>query len=114
MTIRDSAQDIFDALGLDRADVQIIAKSVGQRLIDESKETEQPLQGMVYDVQTLYDEGMPDCTFEDVEEEGVLFRGYFRANEAGKRVERRRVLSRSNLQSLVEQLPRVEGVESSS
>lgn len=109
MTIQDTARELFGDLGLDRDDVRVVAKSIGQQIVDESEQSAQSLTGMVYDVRTLYDEGMPVCNFEAPDAETVRFHAQFHAEDMDEQVKRRRVLDREEVQDLVDQLPTANG-----
>jgi len=104
MTLTDDAQTVLAEYGLDRDDALVAAKTLGQQIIDESKSTDTPLGGMVYEVWGLYNDGMPACQFGcsgDADE--VTFSGQFRSEEGGSYVERRRTLSVEDLRDLAEQ-----------
>jgi hypothetical protein len=107
MTLTDDVQTVLAEHGLDRADALVAAKTLGQQIIDESKSTDTPLGGMVYEVWGLYNDGMPACQFGCSDEtEEVTFSGQFRSEDGGSYVERRRTLSVEDLRALVDQPPR--------
>jgi hypothetical protein len=105
MTLHDGTKELFDDLGLDRTDVRVVAKSIAQQIIDDSKQSGSSLSGMVYDVRTLYDEGVPQCEFRIGDDETVRFRAQFHADGADGQVDRQRTISVESLRDLVEQLP---------
>jgi hypothetical protein len=49
MTLTPKAKDTLTDLGLDRDDARLVAKAIGQRIIEESKASDIPLKGMGYD-----------------------------------------------------------------
>jgi len=104
MTLTEDAQATFADLGLDRDDALLAAKSMGQTIIEESQSTDTPLEGMVYEVWGLYDDGMPACQFS-VPDGGddVVFNGQFRTGGETPFVERRRTISPEALTALVEE-----------
>jgi len=104
MTLTDEVQDLFSKRELDRADVLLVAQTLGQTIVEESRTSETPLEDVVYEVWGLYDDGMPACWFTMTDrEEHILFTGKFRTKTGGPYVERRRVLSLEELCVLVEQ-----------
>jgi len=114
MTIHDGAKELFNDLGLDRTDVRVVAKSIAQQIIDESDRTGPPLCGMVYDVRTLYDEGVLRCEFSVKEGETVHFRAQLQTEGEGDQVERQRTLDPEALRELVGRLPVLNTLASSS
>jgi len=109
MTLTTDAQVAMANYGLDREDALVVAKVLGQTIIDESLSSAQPLSSMVYDVWGLYNDGMPACRFE-VADDGasVRFVGKFRAKQGGEFAERRRELSLEDMDALVEEAVRVQ------
>ena len=106
MTLSTDVQSLFSERGLDREDALVAAKALGQQIIDESKSTSTPLEGIVYEVWGLYDDGMPACEFGcSGDPAEVTFSGQFRSAQGGSYVERRRTLSVEDLRALVEQAP---------
>ena len=104
MTLSTDAQSLFSERGLDREDALVAAKALGQQIIDESKSTNTPLEGIVYEVWGLYDDGMPACQFDCPNgTDELVFSGKFRTAGGGSYVERRRTLSVDDLDALVEQ-----------
>ena len=108
MTLTSNVQHIFSERGLDRDDALVAAKALGQKIIDESRSTSTPLEGIVYEVWGLYDDGMPACRFmqtDDADEGDLVFAGKFRSAAGGSFEERRRTLTLEELEALVEQSP---------
>lgn len=102
MILTEEAQAVFAELGLDREDVLLGAKSMGQTMIEDSQSSDTPLSGMVYDVWGLYDPGIPACRFSVSEDTGeIVFEGKFRTESDPPFVERRRATSPEALKSLV-------------
>jgi hypothetical protein len=100
--LTEEAQTVFNRLGLDRDDLLLGAKSMGQTMIEDSQSSDTPLMGMVYDVWGLYDEGIPACRFSVAEETNeIVFEGKFRTESDSPFVERRRATSPEALKSLV-------------
>ena len=103
MTVTADAQDVLADLGMDRDDALLTAKSLAQKIIDESASTSTPLTGVVYAVWGLYNEGMPECEFAVPDGEGdLVFSGKFRA-ENGDTVTKRQRVPPHDLRSIVEQ-----------
>jgi hypothetical protein len=102
MTLSTDVQSVFSKRGLDREDALVAAKTLGQRIIDESKSTNTPLEGIVYEVWGLYDDGMPACQFDCPDDGEVVFSGKFRTASGGSYVERERTVSVKDLDALVE------------
>lgn len=104
MTLTPKARDTLAKLGMDRDDALLAAKSLGQRMIEDSQATDTPLQGMVYDGWGLYDDGMPACRFTVPNgNDEIVFSGQFRAEGDTPFVERRQKISPDALKSLVEE-----------
>lgn len=102
MTLTTDAKTIFTKHGLDRKKALVAAKTLGQMIIDEST-GEAPLEGMVYEVWGLYNDGMPACRFESAGEgDEVEFVGTFRT-KGGAFVKRHRTLGADEIEALVEQ-----------
>ncbi|MFB6248169.1 MAG: hypothetical protein ABEL97_06340 [Salinibacter sp.] len=103
MTLSTTVQSVFSKRGLDRDDALVAAKALGQKIIDESKSTGTPLEGIVYEVWGLYDDGMPACQF-DCPDSGdeLVFSGKFRTAGGGSYVERERTVSVEDLDALVQ------------
>jgi hypothetical protein len=112
MTLSTDVQSVFSEHGLDRDDALVAAKALGQRIIDESKSTSTPLEGIVYEVWGLYDDGMPACQF-DCPDDGdeVVFSGKFRTASGGSYVERERTLSVEDLDALIDHPSPLSGSE---
>jgi hypothetical protein len=102
MILTDAVQNLFAEQGLDRTDALSLANRVGQKIVEESKTSETPLEGVVYEVWGLYGDGKPACWLTTSGENDVLFIGKFRTKEEGTYVERRRVLSREDLHTFVD------------
>lgn len=102
MTLTEDAQAAFAELGLDRDDALLAAKSIGQTIIEESQSTDTPLEGMVYEVWGLYDDGIPACEFSVPERDDIVFVGQFRTDGDTPFVERQRTFSPDALKALVE------------
>ena len=101
MTLTTDAKTIFTKHGLDRTDVLAAAKTLGQMIIDEST-GEAPLEGMVYEVWGLYNDGMPACRFESTGKGDALeFVGTFRT-KGGAFVKRRRTIGVDEIEAHVE------------
>ncbi len=107
MTLTTTAKDTLTNLGLDRDDALLAAKSIGQRIIEDSQSSDTPLMGMVYDGWGLYDDGMPACRFEGPNGDGeIVFSGQFRAEGDTPFVERQQTISPDALKTLVtEKIP---------
>jgi hypothetical protein len=108
MTISDDARTLFDRLDLQHDDALLLAKATAQRLIDESATGDRPLNGLVYDVWGLYNDGTPKCRFEAPYEnkEEIVFTGQFRrAGEDGFVVERT-VLSLDDVRDILRSIAR--------
>lgn len=104
MTLTTNAKDTLADLGLDRDDALLAAKSMGQRIIEESKASDTPLTGMVYDGWGLYDDGMPACRFAVSNgDDEIVFSGQFRAEGDTPFVERQQTISPDALKALVEE-----------
>jgi hypothetical protein len=105
MTIGDDAREAFNELDLDREDVLLAAKSVAQSIIDDSRESDEPLSGMLYDVWGLYNDGMPKCRWTaPYENEDIVFSGQFRVEGSDAFVVRRKVISRDDIIALLREL----------
>jgi hypothetical protein len=103
MTLTNDVQALFADHDLDRDDALVAAKGLGQQIIDDSKSTDTPLEGMVYEVWGLYDEGMPACEFGQPDDGGeIVFSGTFRTEDGGTYAERRRSIPLDELKALVE------------
>jgi hypothetical protein len=102
MTLTKDAKTVFDNAGLDRNDALLAAKTLGQQIIDDSASTETPLEGIVYEVWGLYDEGVPACRFQMSDDEEVEYEAYFRTKNGGAQVQRQRTLSLETLTTLIE------------
>jgi len=102
MTFTTDAQTIFAKHGLDRRDALVAAKTLGQMIIDEST-GEAPLEGIVYEVWGLYNDGMPACRFESTGEgDEIEFIGTFRT-KGGAFVKRHRTMRADEIEALIEQ-----------
>lgn len=66
MTIRETAREVFEDINIDRDDALIAAKALAQQIIDKSASTDEPLQGLAYDVWSLYNKGEPQLIFRAV------------------------------------------------
>lgn len=89
MTLNQPAQTLAQQHNLDRAQLLVGAKAIAQEIIDESQASDAPLQGLVYDVSGLYNEGEPRCTFDSPDSETFSFTGEFRAaNDDIHKIER--------------------------
>jgi len=105
MTIGDDAREAFNELDLDREDLLLAAKSVAQSIIDDSRESDEPLSGMLYDVWGLYNDGMPKCRWTaPYENEDIVFSGQFRVAGSDAFVVRRKVITRDDLIDLLREL----------
>jgi len=103
MTLTPKAKDTLTDLGLDRDDARLVAKAIGQRIIEESKASDIPLKGMGYDGWGLYDDGMPACRFAVPSENNeIVFSGQFRAEGDTPFVERQQTVTADALKSLAE------------
>ena len=81
MEINDDARRLFEEMNLSRDAAEVIAKGLAQRIIDTAEDP--PLQGIVYDVWGLYNEGIPRCRFSIEDASGhVTFEGRFKATNA--------------------------------
>jgi len=102
MTLTSDAQTIFARHGLDRRDVLVAARTLGQMIIEEST-GEAPLDGVVYEVWGLYNDGMPACRFESAGEgDEIEFIGTFRT-KGGAFVKRHRTMRVDEIEALIEQ-----------
>ena len=102
MTISEDARDAFDRLGLTRDDVLLAAKSVAQSIINDSRESDTPLSGMLYDVWGLYNDGSPKCRWTaPYEDDDLVFSGQFRVDGSDALVVRRTVMSPADLDALI-------------
>jgi hypothetical protein len=105
MTVDDEARTAFETLGFDRDDLLVAAKCVAQRVIDNSQEEETPLNGLVYDVWGLYNDGSPKCRWTaPYDNDDVVFTGQFRVEGQDAFVVRRKVLPLSDIESVVRDL----------
>jgi hypothetical protein len=105
MTIDDTAREVFDDINIDRNAARVAAKAIAQQIIDESASTDKPLQGLVYDVWSLYNEGEPQCAFSaPYEDKRLVFTGTFEKEGESEPVERRSVLTQSEVLSLLREL----------
>ena len=101
MKISDDAQRFFDEMNLSRDAVQVIAKGLAQRIIEAS--TNPKLEGIVYDVWGLYNEGIPRCRFALEDQSGrVTFEAAFHASGSERPVERRVSCTRQELLGVLE------------
>jgi hypothetical protein len=101
MTLTTDAKTIFAKHGLERADALVAAKTLGQRIIDENT-GDAPLEGIVYEVWGLYNDGMPACRFESTGEgDEIEFVGTFRT-KGGAFVKRHRTMQMDEIKALVE------------
>ncbi|PQJ35512.1 hypothetical protein BSZ35_13670 [Salinibacter sp. 10B] len=103
MTLTKEAKATFAKEGLDRDGARLVAKSLGQQIIDESTSSETPLEGLVYEVWGLYNEGMPACRFRMSGEDTLVYEAHFRTKSGGALVERRRTLDPAALTTVVEE-----------
>ena len=103
MTISDEAKSAFEEIGADHQDASLAAKAIGQQIIDESGDDEQPLTGLVYDVWGLYNEGTPRCRFTaPYENRDIVFSGLFRrTDDDDNYVVRRKVMSQNAIAELL-------------
>lgn len=102
MTLTTDAQTLFAKHGLDRRDALVAAKALGQMIIEEST-GEAPLEGIVYEVWGLYNDGMPACRFESAGEgDEIEFVGTFRT-KGGAFVKRHRTMRAEEIEALVEE-----------
>jgi hypothetical protein len=100
MTLTTDAQTIFAKYGLDRREALVAAKTLGQMIIEEST-GEAPLEGIVYEVWGLYNDGMPACRFESTGEgDEIEFIGTFRT-AGGAFVKRHRTMGADEIEALV-------------
>ena len=105
MTIGDDAREAFNELDLDRENLLLAAKSVAQSIIDDSRESDEPLSGMLYDVWGLYNDGMPKCRWTaPYENEDIVFSGQFRVEGSDAFVVRRKVISRQDIIDFLREL----------
>ena len=108
MTIDSDARPIFDTLGFSRNHLLLVAKSLAQDVIDDSRAP--VLCGLVYDVRGLYNDGQPKCRwtapFDDTDD--IVFSGQFRVEKGedakGTFVSRRLHLSPADLEERVQTL----------
>lgn len=103
MTFTKEAQTLFSEHGLDRDDALIAAKTIGQMVIEDSQSTATPLEGMVYEVRGLYNDGTPECRFERSQGQELTFTGTFRPETGGDFVERKRTFAIEEVQALVDE-----------
>lgn len=107
MTIDDGAKATFETHGLDRDTALLAAKCVAQRIIEASEGTddEPVLNGLVYNVWGLYNDGMPKCRWTaPYENDDLVFSGQFRVADADTFVTRRTVLSPDDLQGVLQEV----------
>ncbi len=104
MTLTQDAKTALTDAGLDRDGALLAAKSLGQQIIDESASSNTPLEGMVYEVWGLYDEGRPACRFQMPNgDDEVVYEAHFRTEDGGTPVKRKRTLSIEALTTLVKE-----------
>jgi hypothetical protein len=102
MTLTTDAQTLFTKHGLDRKDALVAAKTLGQMIIEEVT-GEAPLEGIVYEVWGLYNDGMPACRFESTGAgDEVEFVGTFRT-KGGAFVKRHRTVPMDEIETMAEQ-----------
>lgn len=106
MKVDSNARERFEDLGIDRKAATLLAKSLAQQIIDESDGSDHPLSGIVYDVWSLYNEGIPRCRFtvED-ETDAIRFKGVFRedTNRDDCLVERTTTCADHEIQRILQQ-----------
>ena len=103
MTIDDTARHVVDARNLSRDDLLLASKSLAQRIIDDSQTTDDPsLNGLVYDVWGLYNDGAPRCRWTaPYQNDDLVFTGQFRVADEDTFVVRRKVLAPDELEGIV-------------
>ncbi|MES3629607.1 MAG: hypothetical protein PPP56_05515 [Longimonas sp.] len=100
MTIDEQARTTIEDLGLDRTELLIGAKAIAQEIIEESTSTDRPLQGMVYDVWGLYNDGTPKCSFATNKDGDLVFTAQFHTDENDVHEVKRRAISPDTLKQL--------------
>jgi len=105
MTISEDAKTALTALGVDVDEATVAAKAVALRIIEESKETDTPLEGMVYNVWGLYNDGSPKCRLTaPYENDDLVFSGQFRVRGEDAFVVRREVMSRDEMMRAIDEI----------
>lgn len=105
MTISDDAQAALREMGVSHDEAGVAAKAVALEIIESSKDTDTPLEGVVYNVWGLYNDGSPKCRLTaPYENDDFVFSGQFRVEGADSFVVRRQVLPRAKLMAAVEEV----------
>jgi len=100
MTIDDQARTMLKPAGLDRARLLVGAKALAQQIIEESAASNHPLQGMVYDVWGLYNDGQPKCRLTTTSEGDLVFTAQFHTQDDDVHEVKRRTVSVEELEQL--------------
>jgi hypothetical protein len=105
MTISEDAQTALRALGVGTAEAEVAAKSVALTIIEESEASDTPLEGMVYNVWGLYNDGSPKCRLTaPYDNDDLVFSGQFRVKGADAFVVRRKVITRDDFMGAVNEI----------
>lgn len=105
MTISNDAKTALEKLGVSSDEATVAAKAVALGIIEDSKDSDTPLEGMVYNVWGLYNDGSPKCRLTaPYENDDFVFSGQFRVKGQDAFVVRREVLSKDTLLSSIEEI----------
>lgn len=105
MTISEDAQTALRSLGVEADEAQVAAKAIALQIIEDSKGTDTPLEGMVYNVWGLYNDGSPKCRLTaPYENDDFVFSGQFRVDGDDAFVVRREVVSQDTLMQAVNEI----------
>ena len=105
MTISKEAKTALDELGVSSDEATVAAKAVALGIIEDSKDSDTPLEGMVYNVWGLYNDGSPKCRLTaPYENDDFVFSGQFRVKGQDAFVVRREVLSKEKLFASIDEI----------
>lgn len=105
MTISEDARTALENMDVTRDEAVMIAKATALSIIEDSEGTDTPLEGLVYDVWGLYNDGSPKCRFTaPYENNDIVFSGQFRVKGADSFVVKREVIDSDRIAETVQSL----------
>ena len=105
MTISEDAKAVLEGLGVDLDEATVAVKAVALRIIEDSQDTDTPLESMVYNVWGLYNDGSPKCRLTaPYENEDLVFSGQFRVAGADAFVVRREVIDQDAFMAAIDEV----------
>ncbi|WP_098077064.1 hypothetical protein [Longibacter salinarum] len=105
MTISEDVKAALRSLNVSVDEAEVAAKGIALSIIEESQESDTPLEGMVYNVWGLYNDGSPKCRLTAPhDDDNFVFSGQFRVEDEESFVVRRQTISQEDFMTAIKEI----------